>query len=316
MLQVKQDPRLGSVLGGVHEHRPLAKRVAMAFQHEINRGVEERMAGRNEGGRRFAFESHVAFVEGDALVGVQHRGASSNNAIMQADFSRHATNLESPWFTLEKLAAEHLKRFIEERPDIVRLQFASLGTVHLVANLAHTRSREGFMYQITVFNQAAQMLHVEFGINHLVEPRFDLRPVALANGFDQQVAEGTVFEHFAEHIKDSATQGFALLGELFQKAMKDVTLARFNRDKIPQMAAFGLTDTVDAPEALFDAVGIPGKVVIHHEMRAAMEVDAFAGSVGSNQNQNFGVLLECFLNLTTTFARCLAVDGDDVIRVA
>src|SRR5664280_893276 len=98
--------------------------------------------------------------------------------------------------------------------------------------------------------------------------------------------------------------------------MKNVSLARFNRDKIPQVASLGLTDTVDTPEALFNTIGIPREVVIYHKMSAAMEIDAFACGVGSNQNQNFGVLLERFLNLTTTLARGLAVDGDDVIRVA
>jgi len=98
--------------------------------------------------------------------------------------------------------------------------------------------------------------------------------------------------------------------------MKNVPLARFNRDKIPQVASLGLADAVDTPEALLDTIGIPREVIIYHEMCAAMQVDAFAGGVGSNQNQNFRVLLERFLNLTTTFAWCLAVNGDDVIRVA
>ena len=50
-------------------------------------------------------------------------------------------------------------------------------------------------------------------------------------------------------------------------------------------------------------------------MRAAMKVDTFAGSIRGNENQNFGVLLERFLNLPATFAWRLTVDRDDVMRV-
>src|SRR5438132_14252828 len=109
------------------------------------------------------------------------------------------------------------------------------------------------------------MFNVEFRVNYLVELRFDFGLVALADGFNQQFAEGAILEHFAENIKDSTAQCFALFGELFQKAMEDVSLARFNCDKIPQMAPFGLADAVDSTEALLDAIGGPRAVVIHHD---------------------------------------------------
>ena len=198
----------------------------------------------------------------------------------------------------------------------MRLQLTSLGAVHLVPNLAHTGTVQGFVNKIAVFNQAAQMFNVEFRVNYLVELCFDFGLVALANGFNQQFAERAVLEHLAKDIKDSTAQGFALLRELLQKAMEDVSLARFNRDKIPQMTALGLADAVDSTEALLDAIGVPREVVIHHEMRATLKIDAFAGGIGGDQNQDFGVLLEGFLYLTPAFAGRLTMDGDDVTRVA
>ena len=45
---------------------------------------------------------------------------------------------------------------------------------------------------------------------------------------------------------------------LFEKALVNVALAGLVREKIPQMAHFGLTDAVDAPEPLFETVWVPG----------------------------------------------------------
>src|SRR5690242_2861763 len=98
--------------------------------------------------------------------------------------------------------------------------------------------------------------------------------------------------------------------------MKNVSFSCFDCDEIPEVAALGLANTMDAAKPLLDAIGIPRQVVIDHKMRAAVQVNAFAGSIGRDQNQNFGVLFERFLNLATALARSLTVDGDNVIWVA
>src|ERR1035437_1392816 len=73
---------------------------------------------------------------------------------------------------------------------------------------------------------------------------------------------------------------------------------------LPTLAPFGdlgLADAVDAPEALLDAVRVPGQVVVDHEM-SALEVDPFAGGVGREQNRDIGVGLEELLRLQAFLA--------------
>ena len=73
------------------------------------------------------------------------------------------------------------------------------------------------------------------------------------------------------------------------------------------MADLGLADAVDAAEALFQAVGVPGQVVVDHQV-GALEVDAFAGGVGGDQDLDFLVLRERFLGLAPVLAADAAVD--------
>jgi hypothetical protein len=53
-------------------------------------------------------------------------------------------------------------------------------------------------------------------------------------------------------------------------------------NQIPQMADLALADAMDAAKALFHAVGVPGQVVIDHEV-GVLQVDALARRVGGQQ---------------------------------
>ncbi len=46
------------------------------------------------------------------------------------------------------------------------------------------------------------------------------------------------------------------------------------------MADLGLADAVNTPEALLDPVRVPRQVVVDHQMRAALQVRAFARGIG------------------------------------
>ncbi len=81
------------------------------------------------------------------------------------------------------------------------------------------------------------------------------------------------------------------------------------------MANLGLADPVETAEALFDPVGVPGQVVIDHQMRT-LQVDALAGGVGGQQHLYFGVVLEQFLGLEALFASDATVDDDDRLLAA
>ncbi len=98
--------------------------------------------------------------------------------------------------------------------------------------------------------------------------------------------------------------------ELLEQAVIDLALAGLLGDEVPEMADLRLADAVDAPEALFEAVGVPRQVVVDHEV-GVLEVHAFAGGVGGDQHADFGVGAEQRLALAAFVAVRAAVDGDD-----
>jgi len=99
------------------------------------------------------------------------------------------------------------------------------------------------------------------------------------------------------------------LFELLQESGIDITLPSLTRHQVPQVADLGLTDTVDASEPLLDAVGVPGQIVVHHEV-GTLQVDAFPGGVRGDQEDDILVLGEELLGLLALFPTDGAVDGD------
>ena len=71
-----------------------------------------------------------------------------------------------------------------------------------------------------------------------------------------------------------------------------------------------LADAVNSSEALLDAVGVPGQVVIHHEV-GPLEVDAFASGVGGQQNLDVRIVPEGFLGGVAILTAHAAVDHGD-----
>jgi hypothetical protein len=65
---------------------------------------------------------------------------------------------------------------------------------------------------------------------------------------------------------------------------------------------------VHPAEALLDAVGVPGKVVVDDEM-SALEVDALSGGVGGDQHQAGRILGEGLLDDAALLSSHAAVDG-------
>ena len=119
----------------------------------------------------------------------------------------------------------------------------------------------------------------------------------------------------AEHVEHLAAQRLARLFELVQQRAVDIALAGVVGDQIPQVADFGLADAMDAAKTLFEPVGVPGQVVIDHQV-GALEIDALAGGVGGQQHPHTRIVLEGFLNLQALLAADAAVDDDDGVRAA
>ena len=151
-------------------------------------------------------------------------------------------------------------------------------------------------------------------IDDLEQPAFTSGLIAVADRFQQQFPERPILEgQLAQHVEDLAAEGLSLLVELFEQPVVDFAFASILGDKIPQVADFGLTDAVDAAESLFQAVGIPGQVVVHHQV-GTLQVDAFAGGVSGDEDFDFLVVLERFLGLAPFLAAHAAVNDDDGLR--
>ena len=95
----------------------------------------------------------------------------------------------------------------------------------------------------------------------------------------------------AQHVEDLAAQGLSLLVQLFQQPVVNLALASILGNEVPQVTDFGLPDAVNTTESLFQAVRIPRKVVIHHQV-GTLQIDAFPGGVGRNQYFDFLIVFE------------------------
>ena len=117
----------------------------------------------------------------------------------------------------------------------------------------------------------------------------------------------------AQHIEDLPAERPAGRFQLGQQPPVHLAFAGALREHVPQVAYLPLPDPVDAPEALLQAVRIPGQVVVHHQVRP-LQVDSFAGGVGGQQDADFRVLDETLLRFAPDFARQAAVDDRDGFR--
>ena len=75
------------------------------------------------------------------------------------------------------------------------------------------------------------------------------------------------------------------------------------------MADLSLADAMDAPEALLQAVRVPGQVVVDHQM-GALQVNTLTGGIGGDQYLDLRVVAEELLHLEPLFATHPAMDGN------
>ena len=139
--------------------------------------------------------------------------------------------------------------------------------------------------------------------------------VVVVEGVAEEVAQGDLLEGAPEDVEDLAAQRGAGLVKLFEESFVDRAFAGLAGDEVPEMADLALAEAVDASEALFNAVGVPGQVVVDHEV-GALEVDAFAGGVGGDEDVDVGVVEEAALLALPFGAAELSVDGGDAVAAA
>ena len=292
----------------------------MAFQGEVQGGIEQWVARTDKGRERLAGRGDQGLVEGDALIPGLHRIARTDLAVAIAHRGGHMGHLIAAGFALANAAAQLLEGFQEKRFDIVRLQTARFGAFHVFPYARHAAGVHHVMGQRPVFDQAFQVGAVDAAVDGDVEAITNLRLVAVTDGLEQQFPEGAgsaVVDklEFAQHVEHLPTQRLTRLFEFLQQAAVDVAFAGFLGYQVPQMADFGLTDAVDTAKALFQTIRIPGQVIVDHQV-GTLQVDAFAGGIRGEQDLDFGIVQEAGLGLAPFFPAHAAVDHGDRLRPA
>ena len=91
-------------------------------------------------------------------------------------------------------------------------------------------------------------------------------------------------QDLSHHVEDRVVvQGITDLLELVQESLEYPPLDGVGGDEVEDQAVKLLAIPVDAPHPLFQAVGVPGDVVVEEDV-AALEVDALAGRLGGHQD--------------------------------
>ena len=160
------------------------------------------------------------------------------------------------------------------------------GALHLLADFGDRARVHAFGGQLAFGDQLLDRLDIDRAIDLAEQLGLLLRPVAIADGVDQKVAQRVALEQFAEHVIDLAAERRPRLFQLLQQAAIDFAFARVGRAQVPEVADLGLADAVDAAEALFEPVRVPGQIVVDHQMRAALKVHAFASGIVRDHHAN------------------------------
>ena len=316
VLQIEEHPGLGARIALVHQDGAAFQQVAIALQGEVDDGVEQGVTGADEGGLRLALGRYPALVEGDAFVAWLHGLADPDEAVAVAHRRRDMADLVAAGLALLDGAAEPLEGREEEGFDVVGLQATGVGPLHVLADALDPAGVHGVVGQHPLFDQVLQVAPVEADVEDGIEEGLDLVALAIADRLDQELAQGLPLElELAEYVEDLAAQGLARLFQFFQQLAINVAFAGLLRHQVPEVADLVLADAVDAAEALFQPVGVPGQVVVDHEV-GALEVDALPRRIGGQQHLDLRIVLEGPLNPEALLAADAAVDDDHGVAPA
>ncbi len=71
LFQREQHAHVFARISRVHEYGPLFQQVALLLQHQVERGIQQGMAGGNQDSRRFARDGDALLLKDNALVAAQ-----------------------------------------------------------------------------------------------------------------------------------------------------------------------------------------------------------------------------------------------------
>ena len=79
------------------------------------------------------------------------------------------------------------------------------------------------------------------------------------------------------------------------------------------MADLGLADAMDAAKTLFESIGVPWQVVVHHQI-GILQVDTFTCRIGGDQDQYIRVVAELLLDLAASIPVGTTMNFNDCAR--
>src|SRR5581483_7852940 len=137
VLEIEQHTRGIAVIVGIDQDRSILQEVAIAFEDEIDRSVEQGVARAHERRERLPGNADEVLLEGDPLVALEDRFPDAHEAVAASDDRRHVGDLESTGLPLPDRAAEQAEGFDEEGSYEMGLEPAGCGALHVLTNAAH-----------------------------------------------------------------------------------------------------------------------------------------------------------------------------------
>ena len=302
MFKIKEHPGGQTAIGFIHQNRPPLEQIPVSLQGEINDGVQQGMARADKRGKGLALGMNQLFLKGDPLIPVQDRFPHAYEAVPVSDGGRHMGDFIAPGFPFPVGSAQFLKSFTEKGFNIMGLKTLGIGPLHVFPDSADFACIHGVMGQGPFFQQVLQLFPVQGMIQNRGQIGHDLGLFSIPDSLDEKIAQRFSLKlEFAQDIKDLAAEGLAGLFQFVQEFSIDIAFPGFFSHQIPQMADFGLTDTMNPSESLFNPVGVPGQVIIDHEM-GALQINPFTGGIGGQEDLNLGIMAEGFLDFQAIFA--------------
>jgi hypothetical protein len=309
-----------ALVNGVHEDRALAHQIAVLLKNDVTDGEHERVTGMDHLGEGNAWPVEWAdgfLSETCALVAFQDWGefpavAPSYLAVALANEGGDVSDLPAARFARIHGTAETLECLREERADEVGLQAAGVGHFHLLFHSEEPLDAHGFLRERVAFEEFLDVAAVEGGVDAVREAGANLGQVVVTDGIEQEVLEALFLEHLTKNIEYASFECFVDGFQLDEQTMIDFALAGFLGHEVPEMTDLLLANAVDAPETLFETVRIPRQVVIDHEI-GVLEVHAFTGSIGGEEDTGVGVGTEQGLPFAAFVAVRAAVNCDDCV---
>ena len=211
VFEEEEDARYCAGVALVDQDGALFEQVAVARQRAVDDGVEQRMAGTDEGGGGLAAVGDQRLFEGDAFVAAQHVHAGADGPLDVAQRGGHVGDLVAAVLALAGASAHALEGFQKKGLDVVGAGGGGPRRVPCGRGCDERR-------WCPLCPASASALRAD-SLNFSRSKAFSTVVVSLArtsgcspvaDGFDQQFAQRPAVElHFAEHVENLSAEGLA-----------------------------------------------------------------------------------------------------------